>query len=315
MATRSKRSGRMPSHRPTFLHATCLISPRGLIQHHHAAPQLLLLLAAFAIGATCVLAGCGTRLAPQHSPSSAAWAPAPATAPVRFDPSISYDDALRAITDLGLQPSVACGYEADLKAGRVITDMQWQPAGQRSIFVREHRLFVTFTPLAAPDWGARLTHVHGFVRNTEQQWDQGLYCPDLGSAAAYPTDPAPSASVSFTPPDSSRPAQTPTVLAYAQAISSPNARVVFTPSITYAEALSTISDLGVRLADPCYERKHAENQPTSAQWPGAGQEQRFSASHSLIVAAAPLATPIYWEQMLGSGAGIADITVPYTATC
>ncbi len=187
MATRSKRSSRMPSHRPSFLHATCLISPRGLIQHHHAAPQLLLLLAAFAIGATCVLAGCGTRLAPQHSPSSAAWAPAPSTAPVRFDPSMSYDDALRAITDLGLQPSVACGYEADLTAGRVITDMQWQPAGQRSIFVREHRLFVTFTPLAAPDWGARLTHVHGFVRNTEQQWDQGLYCPDLGSAAAYPT--------------------------------------------------------------------------------------------------------------------------------
>jgi hypothetical protein len=228
---------------------------------------------------------------------------------------MSYDDALRAITDLGLQPSVACGYGADLTAGRVITDMQWQPAGQRSIFVREHQLFVTFTPLAAPDWGARLTHVHGFVRNTEQQWNQILYCPDLGSAATYPIDPATSTSVSFTPPDTSRPTHTPTVLAYAQAISSPNARVVFTPTTTYAEALSTISDLGVRLADPCYERKHAGNQTTSAQWPGAGPEQRFSVSHSLIVAAAPLATPIRWEQMLGSEAGVANITVPYTATC
>ena len=102
-----------------------------------------------------------------------------------------------------------------MKAGLVITGMQWQPAGQRSTFSVEHRLFVALTPLTAPDW-------------IPQQ---------------------------------------------------------------------------------------SGNQPTSAPWPGGGQEQRFSAFHALLVATAPLATPTHWDQMLGSQAGVAGVTVPYTASC
>jgi hypothetical protein len=244
------------------------------------------------------------------------YATPPAPFPVRFAPSVSYDEALRAVTDLGLQPSVACGFEADVKAGRVISGMQWQPAGQKDIFSIEHRLFVTITPLTAPDWSTRLSRVHGFTQNSQEQLSQPLYCPDLSiGGATYPTVSATSTSVSSTSLDTPQPAYAPMVLTYAQAISSPNALVVFTPSSTYAEALYTISNLGLRLADPCYEHGHSRNQPTSAPWPGGGQEDRYSVSHELIVAVAPLASPIHWDQMLSSNVGVARVTVPFTISC
>lgn len=275
-------------------------------EHRHIPRHLLLLLAVLTVGVACALAGWGIDLAPQQQNRCGPCAPPSTPFPIRFDPSVPYDDALQVVTDLGLQPSVACGYDADMKAGRVITDMHWQPAGQRSIFPVEHRLFVALTPLTAPDWITRLNHAHGVMPNHDpEQSSQPLYCPDINAGgAAYSAD-----------RDASHPAQASLVLTYAQATSSPNALVVFTPSSTYAEALYAMSNLGMRLADPCYEHAHAGNRPASAPWPGVGQEQRFSASHTLLVAAAPLTTPSNWDQMISSQTDVASVTVPYTASC
>jgi hypothetical protein len=103
---------------------------------------------------------------------------------------VSYVDALRAVTDLGLQPSVECGYEADLKVGRVITRMQWQPAGQRAFYLSEHRLFVALTPLTPTDWVERLKHVSGWVANNTEEWlSQPISCPNASTGwGAYPTN-------------------------------------------------------------------------------------------------------------------------------
>ena len=137
------------------------------------------------------------------------------------------------------------------------------------------------------------------------------YCPDASTGwGAAPRD---SASASPTSLDTSGPAAS--ILDYAQAASSPSARIVFAPSTTYDEALYAISDLGLRLADPCYESAQSANYSTHVPWPGAGQEQRFAATHDLIVAAAPLVTPIKWDQRARSLSGVSNVAVPYTVSC
>lgn len=312
-----KRATPIPSRLPIVSRSTS----RGRwpdMPHERPIARHLLLLVVLAIGTTCTLVACGLDRASQNSSSPAAYVPPPFTIALYFDPLVTYDDALRTVTDLGLQPSVACGYDADVKVGRVISEMQWQPAGQRSTFAVEHRLFVALTPLTAPDWNARLSRVRGILPNRDpKRLSQTLYCPDtsVGWGGSQTGSPTMSASASPTPPATSRSSYAPKVLTYAQIADSPNALAIFTPSVTYAEALYTISDLGMRLADPCYEHEHAGNPATSMPWPGGGQEQRFSASHTLLVAAAPLITPTNWNQMLGSQALVAKVTTPYTASC
>ena len=274
----------------------------------------LLLTVLLILGAMCIVVVSGIGLWPQKSRtlSLSKYAPPPTSFPLYFDPSVSYDDALRAVTDLGLQPSVECGYEDDLKAGRVISNMQWQPAGQRAFFLQEHRLFVALTPLAPADWIERLKHVPGWVANiTLERASQPLFCPNASTGWGPPsTDSTGSSPTSL---DTSGPAAT--ILDYAQAASSPTARVVFAPYTTYDEALYAISDLGLRLADPCYERAQLANYPTPAPWPGAGQEQRFAATHDLIVSTASIVTPVNWNQKVKVLAGVSNVAVPYTVSC
>jgi len=259
----------------------------------------------------CMLASCGIGLAQQDGQLYSKYAPPPSSFPLYFDSSVSYDDALRAVTDLGLQPSLECGYEDDVKAGRVITNMQWQPAGQRAVFMQEHRLFVALTPLAPPDWTTRIKLVPGLLPYRQEDASQPHYCPN--GSAGWGATPVDSGGASPTSLDTSGPP--PTVLDYAQAASSPITRVVFAPLTTYDEALYAISNLGLRLADPCYERAQAANYPTPTPWPGAGQEQRFAATHDLIVAAAPLVTPVDWDQKVKSLTGVTNVTIPYMASC
>jgi hypothetical protein len=279
---------------------------------HHRRFALPLSLAVLILGATGVVVASEIRSTLQARHSFRKIAPPPASFPLYFDPSVSYNDALRAITDLGLQPSMECGYEDDLRAGRVITHMQWQPAGQRAIFSSEHRLFVARTPLTSPDWTTRLSHVPGWLaNNTPERLSQPITCPS--GATGWGASPTDCASVSSTSYDTSGLAST--ILDYAQANNCPKARVIFTPSSTYDQALYAFSDLGLRLADICYERAQSSNYPTPVPWPGAGQEQRFAVAHDLIVTAAPLTSPIHWEQKVSLQAGVATVTVPYTASC
>jgi hypothetical protein len=221
-----------------------------------------------------IVAVAGVGLWPQESRAPSKYAPPPASFPLYFDPSVSYDDALRAVSDLGLQPSVECGYEGDLKAGRVITHLQWQPAGQRAFYLSEHRLLVALTPLTPTNWTERLKRVPGWVaNNTPERASQPLSCPtgDTGWGADS------SRFRQASPTLSENSDSAPTVMTYPQAASSPTARVVFAPSTTYDEALYEISDPGLRLADSCYERAQAANYATPTPWPGAGAALRGDA--------------------------------------
>jgi hypothetical protein len=231
---------------------------------------------------------------------------------------MSYTQALRAITDLGLQPTVACGYKADVDAGRVIrinTGLGWQPAGQRDQFEREHRLFVATTPLAASDWSARLEAVPGVLPKIPLSMvSQPIYClnADMRSSDVSLTPGTPAGSTDASPTPS-----TPLVLTSDQVQDGLYARVVFGSFTDYATALAEVSNLGVRLADPCYEQLQFRLQSQSKEptWHAMGQEASFAASHALIVAPAPLTTATSWASQLRALTTVSDVAIPYVRAC
>src|SRR5260370_28229729 len=111
--------------------------------------------------------------------------PWPSSLAVTFAASISYEHALRLITDLGLQPAMDCAIGSKMltPGTNSIPRPQSQPMGQRDSFLHEHRLLVY---LASPpfDWFKRLKATPG-VRGT------GFLAPKDGvcHAVVYGTPP------------------------------------------------------------------------------------------------------------------------------
>lgn len=256
---------------------------------------------------TCALAGllivawsgCGLGSGASHGRQGGGGGPAYSKAyPVSFDSSVSYVQALRELTDAGYQPTVACGTQADVAAGQVIEGLRWQPAGQRDRFDREHRLFVGYTPLAAPgpDPWTTLATLPG-VTGVNQQ--VALMCPN---SAAGPANATPLAG-------------TPTVFTQFELGTVPYARATFAASINYDTALAAISDLGVRLGDYCYETGLEAFNHGQTPWKPMGQESAFAASHTLIVAPAPLTTAHTWLDQLGALPTVTSVQANYTPAC
>lgn len=206
----------------------------------------------------------------------------PATRPfsVAFTSTVSYVQALQMVTDLGLQPGFDCSI--------------WQPMGQRNAFQQTHTLFVVPAYLTAPqDWFARLTSTLGVQQVLE---GRQVNSPSLTGDFICPT-----ASADATVPLNANEAGN-------------YARVTFNaPSVAYNSALYEISNLGLQLADPCYERAAEQGQQVS--WHPMGQENTFASSHTLIVQTNKQVTSSLWEHQLRSLPNVTAIETPFNASC
>ncbi|HLJ79974.1 MAG TPA: hypothetical protein VKT52_00725 [Ktedonobacterales bacterium] len=207
---------------------------------------------------------------------------------VTFVPGTPYTIALRTITDLGLIPRDHCT-SAGLAAG-----IKWQPAGQAAEYGAPvpppdgPGLWVLGPasypdpdiPIAPPDWLPRLAALPA-VHVID---DGPTNCPLL---------PGPAGTPSYVPPTTTF----------------TSLHVSFSAATTYDAALEATTNLGFRLADPCYEQA----QPKPA-WHPMGQEQSFDATHTLILSTT-FANSTQWQQQLTAVAGVTAIQTPYTASC
>jgi hypothetical protein len=196
------------------------------------------------------------------------------TASITFKAWVSYVQARRLVTDLGLQITSGCGPDW------VSTDFRgsYDPSSGSE-------LPIASTAAAAPGWLARLRASGDVVQIGVNQ--EG-HCSN--SAWALLTQPAtlsPEQSSSFM-------------------------RITFSRGISYDSALNTISMLGFRLANPCYEYLRALNQKPI--WTPMGQEAFFAASHALLLATTP-SNAISWKQQLSTTPGVTKVEIAPPIAC
>jgi hypothetical protein len=273
-----------------------------LTRSHSSSVSWRVLLTGGLLLLVALVASCGES-APMDAPPGA---PQPDffSSVVTFAPSVSYAQALRLITDLGLQPGIDCG--AFVGSGRAA----WQPMGQRETFARDARLIVW--PARRPDgWVERLQASPGVLVVGEG------YLLYPGVPALPPTSyPAP---YSCPPPIDglTPPAMTPVAMSNGMADLEIYARIAFgSPALSYDDALYTVSDLGLALADVCYDQAVARVGRTAwPPWHPMGQEQSYAASGALLVGTVRNITSSLWREQLLSAPGVVSFEAPYPAKC
>jgi len=245
---------------------------------------------------------------------------------VTFAPTVSYSQALRAVTDLGLQPILLCSPITSVQSNgqQVDAHVQWQPVGQRDAFQQSHGLVIDPTLLADPlgphYWQTRLRDAPTVVA-LHDAWAENEVSGGGGAISTLPhvalnditsakgsatyTCPPPIVATSVTP-------TTPMLLTSGEA--GAYARVSFAPTVNYDMALYAITNLGLRLADPCYETAlldpHSQTLPIEHQ----GQETGFATFHTLTVATSPAASTLWLQQARGS-AGAVGVTPVTGSAC
>lgn len=260
-------------------YARFTVSPRSNALARFTIERVIIL-----VGALIAVAGCGSSTAPRPAEGAS----------VQF--SSSYADALIAVTDLGLQPAASvCGTTIDAYTSAGVADRGpwWQPVGAEAAFAAQNGTIVVWpTALAAPDWPNRLRGVAGATVLTVYPANTPFNCPPRDVAGT----PAPGASK---------------LIAADQL--DVTARVTFTRSTDdYGAALNAVTDLGLRLADPCYEAAKAHG--TAPNWHPMGQEGSYASAGTLVVA--PTATaPVDWQDRVRALAGVASLEVPYSPSC
>ncbi len=259
----------------------------------------------FAAGLICALAlaSCGTA-----PPSPGRAGPSFFSSRVTFTPTITYATALRDVTDLDTIPGLNC---TAYQGGTGLRE-PWEPMGQRTAYARTHQLFVFQGGREMPtDWTARLANtgiVAGGVNGIQQAWP--LYVGE------YPTS-APTEVTYACPPGvpSADAASVPLVMSNADVdAAGAYARITFDgPLANYDAALALVSNLGLRLADPCLESK---GYPIpSNEWRTAGQEVPFASTHTLVVGTVRAMTSTWWLRQLRTTPGVGSTTSPFQPTC
>lgn len=209
-----------------------------------------------------------------------------------FNASISYHQALRLISDVGLQPSSACFPSVGhYTPGSALQPQPvWQPVGQREIFVQTHQLWVQPTFSAPLDWRLRLEKITGVHFGTSRD----LACPQV---------------IYGTPPSG-------VIMPLNSAQAGSYVRVTFTKSQTYDTALYTVLNLGLGLANYCYEQAVlAAGRRPAPSWQFAGQEAMFARTHTLLVKTTALVTSSLWQSQLRTQPGVVSVQINYTAHC
>jgi hypothetical protein len=218
-----------------------------------------------------ILAGCATGQATRSASTSVTGGQT--IIYVAFAPSTSYEAALGTISDMGLQLANLCQPLTTRRTDGSLLWAWWEPLGQHQHYDDQvPHLFVQPTPAAQGDWMARL---RASVVVRDARGSQGdVVCPIVRYVEATP-----SPTENYTlPPDQ--------VGTYAQLTFS-------STDETYAAALSDVLNLGLRLADPCYESAAG----SAAAWHPMGQEHRFAVSHTLLIATTPQTSTRWQEQV------------------
>lgn len=252
------------------------------------------------------LVGCGSKTSQQPGNlPPVARATKEQAANVSFTSSTSYEYALRTITALGLHPSQPClGTEVNEK-GEVTVALPWVPVGGKDFFVTTHgtnvhgqigatptveettelpSLWVISTPLAPSDWQTRLQATAGV---TKVDTHGVVHCPAI-------THPSPRTIISLPPQQAGT-----------------YVKVTFSPTVVnYDNALYIVSNLGFRLANPCYEQEKGKPD----DWHPMGQEALFTETRTLVVATASV-TPADWQTRLPHTSGVASVAAPYKGNC
>jgi hypothetical protein len=139
----------------------------------------------------------------------------------------------------------------------------------------------------------------------------------------YPGDPTPTLAsnevlYSCLPPIDglTPPAMTPVAMSNGMADVEIHARITFAlPDQIYDDALYAVSDLGLSLADACYDQALAHAGRTQPPWHSMSQEQSYAASGTLLVGTMRMITSSLWREQLQSTPGVVKIEAPYPATC
>lgn len=199
------------------------------------------------------------------------------SAAVTFDPSVPYDTALRELADLSLQPIHLCVWK----------NWVWQSPDYKANWAQgDTQLAVAASVSSPPGWLLPLGKLPGIH---DIQSNPFASCPNMGYNAP------PVGAATYLPPGEAG-----TVV-----------RVRFAAASPYSAALDTITELGFRLGDPCYER-----QPAGAPvaWHPMGQEQSYAASHALIVVTTEQ-NSTQWERQARASTGAAGVDVDPTLPC
>lgn len=236
--------------------------------------------------------------------------PVPSTGPQFYDPisitftsSTSYTQALNEVTNLGFHPGMVCSTNIPLSTpGHQNIVRLWQPMGQKETFPVEHRLSVLASVYAPSDWTQRL-HTTPGVQDVQQMH--------------YPLPPCSSSHIAFGTPPSA------VTVPLSAAEATMYAHITFTsPLNTYNAALSAVSNLGLLLADPCYERELSTYEQSihypwnsKPSWHSMSQERPFNTTSTLVIETSPMVTSSLWQSQLHALPGVVNIKTFSTAAC
>jgi|SRR5579885_2792414 hypothetical protein len=239
-----------------------------------------------------VLAGCGPQTNAAQGPSSR---PPTGDQLITFTKITSYAQALREITDQGMQPGFLCSsVQVGMPPHTTLYTALWQPQGQRDRYARTHQLYVYFSETTGDiNFLTGLSHLANVVSiRTVGNVEQGL-----------PTPPGSSTNGDFFCPTAvgTPPAGTPRIMYGSDGWFT--TKVTFTaPLDTYDAALYVISNLGLALDANCFYHEQT--------FAPVGQEKAFATTHTLMVQTANHFTSIAWLQQLRSTPGVASVAPP-----
>lgn len=259
------------------------------------------------------LSACGNVQTQQGVAPSTVRITAPYTgALVSFTSSTSYATALRLVTGLGLQLKRPCVLTYTDAQGNIVSATDWMPIGSKDSFKTTTgistsgkigetptvtvdtilpALLIGTTALAPADWQTRL-HASSAVSsiNTHAVYN----CPAEGAEQPAATTAASRRITSIAPKDAGT-----------------YAKVTFaSTSLSYDDALYIASNMGFRLAAPCYEQEAGK----PADWQPMGQQQAFASTYTLTLATSNM-SPTDWRTRIAHAAGVTKIVVPDKVTC
>lgn len=202
---------------------------------------------------------------------------------VQFGSSVTYDQALSIVVDLGLAPVQPCmNFDSDWAPAGGTDDGQY--AEQWSAY--SSQLLVTVRDISAPDWLSRLQNTTGV---SSVRLNPIYHC-----ALSESVTPVPGGRY-YLPQ-----AQTGTLV-----------RVTFSSDTSYGVALAQVLALGFQLADPCYPSPHHAPPVT---WKSMGQEDAFGRAHTFVLITTR-ANSTQWQQQIQSASGVTGVQLSPTVSC
>lgn len=212
--------------------------------------------------------------------------PANTIVQIAYQSSTQYAAVLATLTDLGLQPNSPC-IQTTRVNGKITSWVGWVQ-GETNPTAQIDHIFASPTVLAPANWLDRLKASSGV--------EQVQVNPSVACSIIHAGTPPPGTPVALAPDQAGE-----------------YVRVTFiSPYITYHQSLVSVSSLGFRLADICYEQKLAHG--SMPQWHTMGQEVTFAATQTLLVATTSI-TSEDWADRLRVLAGTKGFESPVTAKC